>query len=84
MSTKMSEAAAAFIRCVGNTPLVRISGNLYGKLESCNPTGSVKDRMISYVVEQAIKNNEIKSTTLLVEATSGLSLIHISEPTRPY
>ena len=53
--------ALNFLKAVGNTPLVKISKNLYGKLETANPTGSVKDRMISYVVEGAIKNSEIKS-----------------------
>ena len=70
--------ALNFLKAVGNTPLVKISKNLYGKLETANPTGSVKDRMISYVVEGAIKNSEIKSTTLLVEATSGNTGISLS------
>jgi cysteine synthase len=39
----------------GSTPLIRVSEKLYAKLETFSPTGSVKDRMISYVVEKAIK-----------------------------
>ncbi len=71
MSDVLSVEAQQFMRSVGNTPLVKIGPNLYGKLETANPTGSVKDRMISFVVAQAISRGEIKPTTLLVEATSG-------------
>ena len=38
---------------IGNTPLIKISNHLYAKLEAFNPAGSVKDRMISYVVQKA-------------------------------
>ena len=71
MSDVLSVEAQQFMRSVGNTPLVKIGPSLYGKLETANPTGSVKDRMISFVVAQAISRGEIKPTTLLVEATSG-------------
>ena len=71
MTNVLSSEAQQFMRSVGNTPLVKIGPGLYGKLETANPTGSVKDRMISYVVTQAISKGEIKNTTLLVEATSG-------------
>ena len=66
MSDVLSAEAQQFMRSVGNTPLVKIGPSLYGKLETANPTGSVKDRMISFVVTQAISRGEIKPTTLLV------------------
>lgn len=65
-------------RVVGNTPLVKISDNLYGKLETTNPSGSVKDRLVSYIVEAALRNNEIGSSTKLIEATSGNTGISLS------
>lgn len=37
---------------VGNTPLLRI-GDVYAKLETTNPTGSVKDRMACYMARKA-------------------------------
>ena len=67
----LSEKAQQFIRSVGNTPLIKVGEKLYAKLETANPTGSIKDRMISYVVEQAALDGKIKPSTLLVEATSG-------------
>jgi len=55
----------------GNTPLVKIGVNIYGKLETYNPTGSVKDRMISYVVDKARHSGQITEKTIFCEATSG-------------
>lgn len=58
-------------RVVGNTPLIKISEKLYGKLETTNPSGSVKDRLVAYIVEDALRNNVITDDTKLIEATSG-------------
>ena len=56
---------------VGNTPLVKISRQLYAKLETYNPTGSIKDRMIAYVVKRAQERGEFGENTTFIEATSG-------------
>ena len=54
------------------TPLIKLSNKLYAKLETYQPTGSVKDRMVSYLVEHALTRNEIiPGVTNLIEATSG-------------
>ena len=62
----------------GNTPLIKVSEKVYGKLETYNPTGSVKDRMISYVVGRALKDGLITNNTILCEATSGNTGIALS------
>lgn len=62
----------------GNTPLIKISNKIYGKLETYNPTGSVKDRMISYVIDQAYSEGLITADTVLCEATSGNTGIALS------
>lgn len=56
---------------IGETPLIRIKNNIYGKLETYNPAGSVKDRMVSYVVDKAKILGHIKGDSVLCEATSG-------------
>jgi len=59
---------------VGNTPLIPITlGNLtvWGKAEFMNPGGSVKDRMATYIINNAEKNKLIKKGDTLCEATSG-------------
>jgi len=63
---------------VGNTPLLKINDKLYAKLETYNPTGSVKDRTISFVVSEAIKRGEINSSSIFCDATSGNTGISLS------
>jgi cysteine synthase A len=59
---------------VGNTPLIPIKFGEYtvwGKAEFMNPGGSVKDRMATYIINDAEANNKIKIGSVLCEATSG-------------
>lgn len=67
-----------FADLCGDTPLIKISDRIYGKLETYNPTGSVKDRMISYVLHKALIRGEVKSNTILCDATSGNTGIALS------
>ncbi len=62
----------------GDTPLIKISKNIYAKLETYNPTGSVKDRMICFCLNRAIRGGLINSDTILCEATSGNTGIALS------
>ena len=61
-----------------NTPLIKINYEyknkeyyIYTKLEYFNVTGSIKDRVVKYIIDKAIANNEIKENMTLYEATSG-------------
>jgi cysteine synthase A len=63
---------------VGNTPMLEIkytykgeSRLIYVKCEHYNLTGSIKDRMALYIMEQSYKLNLIKPGNVIVEATSG-------------
>src|SRR3954470_5576417 len=63
---------------VGRTPMVRMDRlapagvELYGKLESLNPGGSVKDRIGVAMIEAAERGGLIEpGRTTIVEATSG-------------
>jgi len=47
------------------------SSNLYVKLESANPNGSVKDRTAYYIVKDLIAAGRVGSNTKLVESSSG-------------
>ena len=55
---------------VGNTPLIEIEG-VFAKLETVNPSGSIKDRMAKYMVEKAKIRGELKPGRIIIEATSG-------------
>lgn len=52
---------------VGNTPVIQLSDKLYGKLESVNPGGSIKDRPVKYMLDRM----ELKKGDTVIEATSG-------------
>ena len=56
---------------VGNTPLVKLSDRLYGKLESVNPGGSIKDRPVKYILDAYEEEGILKKGDTIIEATSG-------------
>ncbi|HGN0221528.1 TPA: cysteine synthase CysM [Proteus mirabilis] len=63
---------------IGNTPLVKLQrlsqgldAEIWVKLEGNNPAGSVKDRAVLSMIEQAELRGEIKPGDTLIEATSG-------------
>ena len=59
---------------VGQTPMLRlrIDGRLiYAKAEFLNPSGSVKDRIAKYIIEEAERRGELRPGDTIVEATSG-------------
>jgi len=62
---------------IGNTPLLEING-IYAKLETTNPTGSIKDRIAFYMVKKAEQRNELKKGNTILEVTSGNTGIALS------
>ena len=58
---------------VGNTPMIKLSEKLYAKLESVNPGGSIKDRPVKYILDDAEKKGLLVrgSKQVIAEATSG-------------
>ncbi len=74
------------LKClVGNTPLLaidcRFRGDrrvVYAKAEHMNMTGSIKDRMALFILEQAYARGELRPGDRLIEATSGNTGIAIA------
>ena len=58
-------------RMIGNTPMIKISDKIYAKAEIFNPTGSIKDRPASYILNHAELMGKLKSGDTIIEATSG-------------
>jgi cysteine synthase A len=60
---------------IGNTPLVRLNrvttGNVFAKIESRNPSASVKCRIGANMIWQAEKDGTLTEGKEIVEATSG-------------
>jgi cysteine synthase len=72
-------------RLVGNSPLLVINfkyhgqkRTLYAKSEQYNITGSIKDRMAVYIMENSYKKGLIKPNDTIIEATSGNTGISFS------
>jgi len=51
--------------------LDKIHEKVYGKAEFMSATGSIKDRMVTFMIEEAEKKGKIKPGDTLIEATSG-------------
>ncbi len=68
----------SLIDAIGNTPLVEIGRlnpnknvKIYAKLEGANPTGSVKDRIAKFMIENAEREGVLSRDKTLLEPTSG-------------
>ncbi len=66
------------LETIGNTPLVRINKLnpnknvcICAKIEGCNPTGSIKDRIALKMIEQAEADGSLKTGKTIIEPTSG-------------
>ncbi len=65
------------LQTIGRTPIIRLNRiapehvNLYVKVESFNPMGSVKDRLALGVIEEAERSGALKPGQTVIEATSG-------------
>ena len=73
-------AVDSALELIGDTPLVRIrnitsdlpSGvEIYAKLESYNPGGSVKDRPALRMIEEAEESGELTKDKVILDSTSG-------------
>jgi cysteine synthase A len=73
----MGKRYDSILDTIGHTPVIRINKlgpagvNLYVKVESFNPMGSVKDRLALGVIEDAERRGELRPGQTIVEATSG-------------
>jgi cysteine synthase len=66
------------VQSIGHTPLVELKRlspkpgvRIYAKLESYNPTGSVKDRVARSMIEDAEERGAIRPGQTILEPTSG-------------
>jgi len=85
MKTKLENKFNHLWRLIGNTPMIEIiyryknvTNKVYVKCEHYNLTGSIKDRMALYILQQAYRSGKIKNHDIIVEATSGNTGISFS------
>src|ERR1700751_6320735 len=70
---------------IGNTPLIELPRlspkpgvHVWAKLESHNPTGSVKDRVARSLIEDAEEKGAIRPGQTILEPTSGKTGISLA------
>lgn len=68
----------SILELIGNTPLIKLnkitaklSGNFYAKVEAFNPGHSSKDRIASYIIDQAEEKGLLTKGCTIIETTSG-------------
>ena len=75
---------SSLLDLIGNTPLVELSKlaspdtggvRIFAKLEGQNPSGSIKDRIVKAMVEQAEAQGRLKPGDTIIEASSGNTAI---------
>lgn len=78
LSSSVQEKFQHLWRLVGHTPMVAIEyrykgkvGKVYAKCEQFNLTGSIKDRMALFILEEAYNQGLLKPGDRIVESTSG-------------
>ena len=65
------------LETIGRTPVVRLNSmapdnvDIYVKVESFNPMGSVKDRLALAIINDAEQKGQLKPGQTVIEATSG-------------
>jgi len=69
---------SSILDTIGNTPLVELKSfsprpgvQIFAKLESVNPSGSIKDRIAKKMIEEAEASGKLTPGSILLEPTSG-------------
>lgn len=78
-------ASHHILNAIGNTPLVRLrnlvpktSARVVAKLESANPTGSMKDRLARAIIGKAAERGDLLPGGTVVEYTAGTTGISLA------
>jgi len=75
----------SILHAIGNTPLIELkkvvpagAARIVAKMESANPTGSMKDRMAKTAIENAERRGWIKPGDTVVEYTAGTTGVSLA------
>lgn len=76
--SKATEAGSvkSALDLIGKTPLLELTdqdgaARVYAKAEFQNPSGSIKDRIVAYILQEAEQRGKLAPGQTIVEATSG-------------
>ena len=71
MPTRYTKVSNSILDAVHDTPLLELEEGIFAKCEFLNPSGSIKARIATYIIERAEKEGLLKPGDTIVEATSG-------------
>lgn len=81
----MTNGSGSIIDAIGNTPLVELrriapqgGARIVAKLESANPTGSMKDRLARRIIQRAAETGRLPPGGTVVEYTAGTTGISLA------
>ncbi|MGN0708651.1 MAG: cysteine synthase A [Anaerovoracaceae bacterium] len=83
----MADIKKSMEELIGGTPLLElthieqkygVNAHIIAKLEYFNPAGSVKDRIASFMIDDAEKSGKLKPGSTIIEPTSGNTGIGLS------
>lgn len=83
----MKKAVSDITRLVGGTPMLDLTawaseqgcrGRLFAKLELCNPSGSVKDRPVLYMLRDALRRGAVKPGGMVIEPSGGNTALSVA------
>ncbi len=76
---------------IGKTPLVKFSRlskqwgfSVFGKMESFNPGGSIKDRTAINMLSQALESGQVKPGDTIIESSSGNMALGLAQACKFY
>ncbi|MTI21434.1 2,3-diaminopropionate biosynthesis protein SbnA [Fulvivirga sp. RKSG066] len=79
------------IDTIGNTPLIKLDKlskdkpyTLFGKLESANPGGSIKDRTAKQLIENAMRLGYLHTGGTVIESSSGNLAVGLAQVCKYY
>jgi cysteine synthase A len=83
--TSKQKLLNSVLELIGNTALLKLNsliepgkGIIYAKTEFMNPSGSIKDRMVKHIIEQAEECGDLTPGSIIVEASSGNTGVALS------
>ena len=85
MDTEMGDMGGGVLAAIGNTPIIQLrkiasptGARVLLKMESANPTGSMKDRMAVEVIKSAAADGRLSPADTVVEYTAGTTGISLA------
>jgi cysteinyl-tRNA synthetase len=78
-------STSSVLDTIGNTPLIPLRrvtepgmATVLMKMEAWNPSGSLKDRIVKYIIEEAERSGSLKAHHIIIDASSGNTGIAIA------